>query len=197
MDGTTKLWNDLRALDVGDTIKRVGVRFADRVFLVPFIDSVYRVDPGQNTVEPVVEAKSAMPAVSNELELCLLSFLVFGEIRPRENSWITEKELPGGSIFFQGPHAMPVQPLLDTFGRNAGSFVLRGVSLGGTQAEYGDGSIELGVLPGIRICFAIWEADEEFDASCTVMFDASFKGLFALDVVLALTSSVVSKIVVS
>ena len=185
MDGIEKLWNDLEALDAASVAKRTGVRILDKVYLVGFLNHEIRVDPASRSID----------AGSNHLKLAVLSFLVSGEIRPPEGVWVTEKELPGGSIFFQGPHKMPVDPITDLFGKNAAVFVDRGTTLGGVRSEFGDGSIEFNVLPGVRMCLVLWEEDEEFPPECTVMFDRSFKRMLALDVVLGLTFAVVEALV--
>ena len=195
MEGIKKLWEDLNELDGASVASRVGIRYDDGEYLVPFLDHAYRVTPATHTIERATDPENAGPVVSTHLFLCMLSFLISGELRKPEKTWMTEKELPGGSVFFQGPHAMPIQPIIDAFGRNVEALVIRGATLGGTQSEFGDASIELSVLPGIRMCIAIWEADDEFPASCTIMFDRSFKGMFNLDIVYAIAASVINEFV--
>ena len=196
MDGLKKLWTDLSALDGREVARRTGAQFDEGSYLVPFLGSMYLVDPDARSIKASNTESSELGAGgSTNRTLAILTYLVVGEMRPRVRTWITEKELPGGSVFFQGPHVIPVQPIIGEFGKNVAAFVIRGVSLGGVQSEFGDGSVEFPVLPGLQMCLALWEADDEFPAACTVMFDKSFSGMFALDVVLALVSAVVEQIV--
>jgi hypothetical protein len=194
MDGTEKLWSDLGSLDGMGVAQRTGVRFQDGVYFVPFLNRELRVSPASRSIEaPGLNSEKSF-LQSNHLILAILSFLVTGEIRPAEGTWINEKGLPGGSLFFQGPHKMPVKPIIDKFGKDAAAFIDRGVFLGGSQSEFGDGSIKFTALPGLKMCFVLWVEDDEFPPECTVMFDKSFKSMFALDIVLGLTSAIVDVI---
>ncbi len=190
MDGAEKLWNDLASLDQMDVEARTGIRCIEGAYEVPFLNRRLRVDPEAKSIKDRVVAGNDYQ--TNHLTLTLLSYLVHGEKRRPDGIWITEKELPGGSLFFQGPHGMPAESLTGRFGTNAGEFVKSGESLGGRASGFGDGSVELDVLPGVKLCIVLWEADDEFPASCTFMFDKSFQDMLALDVVLGLVQAVVS-----
>ena len=195
MEGREKLWNELRALEGESVAERTGARFQDGAYFVNFLSRELRVDPAARSIETTGLDTQGSLFESNHLGLAVLSYLLSGEIRRPEGIWITEKELPGGSLFFQGPHGMPVGSIIEKFGRSAKGLVSRGIALGGVKSQFGDGSVELRVLPGVRMCIVLWEEDEEFPASCTIMFDKSFRYMLALDVVLGLTHAVVDTIV--
>ena len=194
MEGVEKLWNDLRLLEGDSVVARTGVKFEKGVYFVPFLNMEIEVDPATRRFKLPDSISTDEELQHNHMTLAVLSFLVNGELREPEGTWITEKELPGGSLFFKGPHQMPLQPIIDKYGTDAKGFVERGKSLGGVESEYGDGSVEFAALPGLKICFVLWEADEEFSATCTIMFDKSFQRMLALDVVLGLASAVVEAI---
>lgn len=194
MNGVEKLWNDLNSLNGDEVAERTAALYRGGVYTVPFLDRELTVDPESRRVTVSGTSRGDV-LLSNHVTLAILSFLVSGELRTPVGTWINEKQLPGGSLFFQGPHKMPVAPVIDKFGKASSAFIERGLALGGQKTEFGDSSVEFTVLPGLQMCIVLWEEDDEFPAECTVMFDRSFKGMFALDVVLGLTSAVVELIV--
>ncbi len=194
MEGIEKLWADLYSLDCNEVARRTGVVCLEKGYIVPFFNLNLTVDPVSRRIESTGSSSMTEVLHGNDLTLIVLSFLVTGERLSPQGIWITEKELPGGSLFFQGPHGIPSLPLVRKFGKDAGAFVDRGISLGGIESEFGDGSVEFNVLPGVKLCIALWEADDEFSAECTFMFDRSFRSFFPLDVVHALAHAVVDTI---
>ena len=195
MHGIDRLWDELTGLIGKSIADRTGCLYRNKVYFVPFLNRELRVNTLSRCVTVAGKAVTSTDNCREHLILAVLSFLVSGERRQAEGSWITEKELPGGSFFFHGPHALPVHPVIEKCGVNAELLVERGVTLGGRRAGYGDGSVDFEVLPGVRMCIALWEADDEFPASCTCMFDRSFRNMLPLDVVLALVHAVVCVLV--
>ena len=146
---------------------------------------------GERRILPIADDSGSG---EDERTLLFLHYLLNATETPISGKWISEKGLKGGSQFFQGPHAMPVRPLIDRFGSDASSFAKRCRLLGGTPLEYGDGSMSLPALPRIPVGFVIWEADDEFPADATVLLDSSIESHLALDVILGLVNRVIKRI---
>jgi hypothetical protein len=187
-DGAAKLWSDLEKMDPGDVVKRAGAGYEEGTYRLPFLGKTYRINVSSRAIDEPADSDKA----GTNLELTLLAYLVLSSGDRLANEWISEKDLPGGSMFFRGPHAIPVQPLVQAFGSDAEAFSRRGAELGGVPAGFGDASVILQVLPRIPISFVLWEGDDEFPAAVTVMFDRSIERCYPLDVVLALVSSTVA-----
>jgi hypothetical protein len=197
-----KLWAELKALDSGRVAARAAVsveaagqgesngtgrRRGGAVYLVRFMDRVYRVAPREEKICGVVP--------DPELELLLLYYLIHAKEEEAEGRWVSEKELAGGSLFFQGVHALPVQPLIGRFGRDAAGFRRVCAGLQGDALEFGDAAFSFPALPRVPVGLVLWEADVEFPARVTGLFDASLSVHFPPDMVLALVSCVVARIV--
>ena len=66
--------------------------------------------------------------------------------------------------------------------------------LGGKPLDFGDLSLEFSVLPRVPLACVLWVEDEEFPARVSFLFDSSIETHLELDVIFALVSSVVRKL---
>lgn len=184
--GTDKLWEDLTKLDSDDVCARTISRFADGNYEVDFMNGVYCLNPEKRTIISPVNH----PAFGGGLELLLLAYLVDGKGIELGGKWISEKQVPGGSLFFTGPHEMPLAPLAERYGSDSAGLVEAGRGLGGTILEFGDASVAFMALPRIPVAFVLWEEDDEFPAEVTVMFDETIHLHIPVDVILGLVGAV-------
>ena len=198
--GEDAFWPKLAELDPEEVCAHAGASFLENVSLsdsgsagvyeIEFLYRTYRVD----AVNRIVAGPDG-GIVDGEPALLLLSYLVLAKEVDLVGEWISEKQIPGGSLFFQGPHAIPVAPIAGRYGNDPKALIKRGLALGGDKGEYGDASVFFTALPRIPVGFVLWEQDDEFPASVTVMFDRSIGVHFPVDVVLALVGSIVRVIV--
>jgi len=197
-----KLWAELRALDSGEVAVRASVSLENpahgepgeplglpqrAAYLVRFMDRLYRVDPWEETLEGA--------GLDSELALALLYYLVHASEVQTRGRWVSEKDLPGGSQFFRGVHALALHPLVERFGRDAAGFRRVSTRLGGQALDFGDASSSFTAFPRIPVGFVLWEEDPEFPARVTALVDSSISAHFPPDVVLALVHCAVKRIV--
>jgi len=115
--------------------------------------------------------------------LMVLAYLTEAkEIKPT-HTWISEKDLKGGSTFFRGPHRLHVDELETLFGRDPDAFLKAGLKLGGSEILYGDKGFCLEVFPKVPLAFILWKGDKEFPPRIGVLFDSTIESHFALDVI--------------
>jgi hypothetical protein len=177
------LWQTLAGQSGEDVSRRSLAGARDGGYALPFLDRTYLVHPPTGRIAgPLQDRLLEDP----EFELLLLTYLSQCRELPLEQRWISEKDLPGGSTFYRGPHALPVQPLLARFGTDPEAFRRASQALGGQGMEFGDASFRFSTLPRIPSACVLWRADEEFPARFTMMFDGSLAQQLPLDVVLAL-----------
>jgi hypothetical protein len=180
--GRESLWKTLAAMETRDVSRRSLAQAGAEGYTVKFLDREYRVDPASGRLGgPVEDLLLRDP----EFELLLLTYLTQAREIPPQGSWISEKDLPGGSLFFRGPHALPVQPLIRRFGSDPAAFRLAGQRLGGQPLPFGDAAYGFQALPRIPAACVLWIQDEEFPARVTMMFDRTLSQHLPLDVVLA------------
>ena len=161
-------------------------------YAVPFLIWRYRVDPARRLIEPLT---SGAREVSADLGLLLLFYLLHAKDTPLEGRWVSEFDLPGGALFFRGPHRFRTDDLAERFGRDLESFDEASRRLGGARVELGDRAYRFQVLPRVPAAAVLWRADEEFTASAKLLLDASVKEHLPLDVVFGLSLEVLGALV--
>ncbi len=190
-------WGDLRSRPPEQILDREGVRTDPdgRGYEVAFLNALYLVDPvGERIVELAPNPSRPLP---EEFQILLIRYLVAENGGPVSGIDISEKDLPGGVTFFQGPHALHVAPLVEAYGQDPEAFTARGAELGAQAAPYGDKALRFFPFPQIPVTYVLWKADDEFPASVSVLFDKSIARWFQLDmiftVVLVLTERIIRK----
>ena len=189
-------WEDLMNHPLDQVLARGGVKPASNGsgYEVSFLNAVYHVDPAAQQMSEL----SPMPdrPLTEEFQILLIRYLVApigGSVDGKE---ISEKDLPGGVTFFQGPHTLHVSPIAKLYGSDPDAFEARGRELGGVPGEYGDISMRFHPFPDIPVTYVLWRADDEFPASVSILFDSSIDRWFELDMVFttvwALTERIVS-----
>ena len=53
--------------------------------------------------------------------------------------------------------------------------------LNGIPRQYGDAAYEFEFLEGLRLCFVLWEGDEEFPPSAQILFSDNFPVAYAAE----------------
>ena len=189
-DVAPELWADVEERPLAEAVRSAAVRFeAGRRVLVPFLGGDYLVDfETRNITAPPGHRPAGF-----QKGLVLLTYLARAQDFGLAGRQVTSRELSGGDLFFQGPHALCTEPVTSRFGSDPAGFLARAGRLGlqpGPAA--GSGTQVLGpVLPHLTLGLILHPADEEFPAELTYTFDAyahhhlPLDGLWALVNVLA------------
>jgi len=188
-------WEDLAALDPREVSERTGAPHLEEegAYAVRLLDRTYRVHPLKHLVVPEGTSPGldfTCPRVSFTEALILVVYLLKARAVPPTGRRVTEKELPGGGLFFRGPHELARGPVLSRFGEDPAGFLRTGLALGGETVSFGDAGLRFQVLPRVPLECILWAADHEFPASLTFVFDASVSEHLPLDVIWALVALV-------
>ena len=106
--GRQKFWQELRAPNPEEVHSRTGAEYKNGLYTISFLSREYRLNLESERIEgPEGDPLSSDP----EFELLLLAYLLHALEIPLSGKWVSEKELPGGSTFFQGPHRLPADIL--------------------------------------------------------------------------------------
>jgi hypothetical protein len=193
-------WEELRGLSPQEVCQRAAVTYDERekAYRVPFLSQIYSVFPllGSISIEGLEEDKSfRYEEISFAEALVLVLYLLKAKELPLTGRQQTERELPGGGTFFQGPHELPRKPILKHFGRDPRRFLEAGQSLGGQALSFGDAAFRLQALPRVPVDYILWAEDDEFPSRLTLTFDSSAAEHLPLDVLWALVNVVTFRLV--
>ncbi|OGP75222.1 MAG: hypothetical protein A2W09_04885 [Deltaproteobacteria bacterium RBG_16_50_11] len=153
-------------------------------FLLPVYHLRYLVLPKE---KKILRVERNDQTVEEELQsfffLMVLVYLTEGKDIQPSHSWVSEKDLKGGSTFFRGPHRLHVEELEALYGKNPEAFMMAGRRLGGSEIFYGDKGVALEVFPKVPLAYILWRGDEEFPPRIGVLFDSTIESHFSLDTI--------------
>jgi len=187
------LWEKLLELEPEQTAKRAKCKYvADRrQYVIALLGSEYTVELPKRRIFCIGSGCSA----GFIEQLCILAYLINARNLPFAGKLVKPEVLPGGQFFFRGPHAVPTARLAEAFGQCPEDLFKAGERLGAQKCRFGDASIELSVLPRVRLTMVIWRGDEEFDPRASILLDQTAGNQLPLDALFALVNLTVKAIV--
>jgi len=124
------------------------------------------------------------------LELVTVMYLInVTDIYPIGKDIVGVKDLKEGH-FFQGPHVLKTDPLIERYGHDLKGFREAAEFLEGEALDMADAAYKLQPYPRVALYFLLWEGDNEFPAQVTVLFDRSIENALAADAIWALVNRV-------
>ncbi|RLA80135.1 MAG: hypothetical protein DRG36_03780 [Deltaproteobacteria bacterium] len=173
------LWERLSELEPAEVCRRAKVAHEGGTYIVRFLNELYRIDPKGRRFE-LLDDPLSQGAPSVELQVVLITYLLNAKDLPLAGKWVQGKGLRGGVRFFAS-HPFPLEPLLERYGRDPQAFLQRASLLGGERERFGDAGVRFLALPRVPICLVLWKGDEEFEATISVLFDATADRHLPLD----------------
>jgi hypothetical protein len=182
------LWDELSAKDPEDVCQRAKVSFDEisKSYLVPFLSSTVICSIKDRSIEFV----EPLPydRVDFELALVVLHYLIHSQPIDPSGKWVGEKDIPGGNVFFYGPHQLPTRPLEELFQVDIGYFDRAAQLLGAVRDNRGDRAYIFTVFPRVPVLLVFWKGDEEFEPRVNFRFDETIIRHFpVLDQIFALS----------
>lgn len=183
------LWEDLAARGLQPAAQASGALLENGCLRLGLLGRQYLVDAAARRVW---EAARPDRRLGFQTGLVLVSHLARALGVPPAGRLVTPQELPGGSMFFTGPHAVATAALERRFGHDPQGLLTAAQALGG-QPYPGAAEVAAMVpgLPMLPLYVLLWPADEEFGARAVVGLDAHAHHQLALDGLWALTNLLV------
>ena len=178
----TEYWEELKTRDI-DQLCRLchATPKPPHGLLLPFFNRSVFVDLHSATINE--EAGDRWQAVEYPLmELVVLVYLLNVTDAPLTGDKISASDLKDAH-FFQGPHTLKTAALLEMYGQNLAGFREAAEHLGGGQLDLADAAFMFLPLPKIPVYYLLWEADDEFDANMSVLFDRSIERHLTADAI--------------
>ena len=110
------------------------------------------------------------------------------------NEWISEKDIPGGTTFFRGPHEIPTSLISKKYRNDVKAFKKRCIKLGGTPLDFADAAYGFNIVPQIPIAVLYWEGDDDFLPAAKILYDKTIIDYLPSDILFSLAVGVCTRI---
>lgn len=110
------------------------------------------------------------------------------------NEWISEKDIPGGTTFFRGPHEIPTHLLSLQFNNNINEFKERCEQLHGIPLNMADAAYSFKITPRIPVAVLYWKGDDDFPAESKILYDRTIAEHLASDIIYALAVGICERL---
>ena len=182
-------WEDLKDQDIDQLCHRALTKQAAQgVLRVKCFNDEILIDINQRCLKQLV-GKQYLELDAPLLELLLLVYLLNAAQIDLSHQLAGISEL-SCRHFFQGPHEINTSKLISIFGEKQSLFKTAAHRLGGTPISMADAAFRLDPLPRIPLYYLLWVADDEFEASCKILYDRTIEKHFAADAIWGLTNFV-------
>jgi hypothetical protein len=172
------LWEDLAKVDPLVVAKNSGADYEQGRFTINFLEAPFVVD----VHERVVTGPPNRSKADFQKALVLVVHLAHVAINPPPGPagrLIGTMEVPGGAMFFRGPHVISTSPLEEAYATTPEALVKRAFSLGALMSD--KYLFTWRVLPMVNLACVFNSQDEEFPAKATYLVDAHAHYYMPLD----------------
>jgi hypothetical protein len=116
-------------------------------------------------------------ALSAGMLALVLYYFKLSDSTPTSGRWISFSELPDGRFYNAAFQGYSGKLIAQQFQNDIRAFILAAKSSGGQAlaetSGIGDAALAFKILPYVDLAVVYWLGDEDFPASCQVLFDAS------------------------
>lgn len=175
-DGEEQAWQMLDLAVPADVCRRAAASYDDLsgAYSLKVFNAAIKVNPGQRQIGGSGEfCGMLLGSLSSHSRLSTLRYLAQAQDIPASGILKNPRDLPGGLIFSQGSHALPLEKLAAVYDGDGAAFVSRGVSLGGKRCHYGDASVKLYPFPRVPVILVLRLKSEEFPADAMLLLDST------------------------
>jgi hypothetical protein len=160
-----------------------------RQLTFPFLNEQIMVDLEQRCLKKM-QSDGWAKTSDSLLELTTVMYLInVRELVPLGREIVGIKDLKEGH-FFQGPHELRLDALLNRFGDDMTAFNSAAAALQGEPVDMADAAYRLKPYPRIPLIYLLWQGDEEFKPRMRVLLDRSIEEVLAADAIWALINRV-------
>ena len=128
------------------------------------------------------------------LNFFAIHYLLGATVTDISNTWISEKEIPGGVTFFRGPHRIPTECISSRFENALDEFSRWCERLGGDPLSMADAAYRFEIVSRIPAAVLFWRGDDDFPAEAKILFDRTITDHLATDVIYALAVAICERL---
>jgi len=184
-------WHNLRHRPPEVAAAATGATLEQGRFLLPVLARPYMVDPEQRLI---IDPSRPGQRVDYNTALVLVTHLARSEAVSPAGRMLSPADVTGGGALLAGPHALPLETVIERFGRDPKALVHRARDLGGEKCDGGDIAVCLPGLPRVPLYLLLWLADEEFPAQASLGLDAHVLQHLDLDGLISLCHLMIQRL---
>ena len=186
-------FQELSEQDPTDVCRRACCAFDDRnkSYELGVWGVNYSVFPHRFKIDCMSKQTQSLP---DYFHLFIVHYLLKSKEIDVHNEWISEKDIPGGSTFFRGPHEIPTRVISRRFNSNINKFRNRCEQLHGKPLNMADASYGFEITSRIPVAVLYWKGDDEFPAESKMLYDKSITEHLALDIIYGLSAGVCERL---
>jgi len=163
----------------------------NKIYRIRFWGDEYEIDPGRCSI---TATNDSFRPVHEYFYLFIIYYLLRAKDIRINGEWISDKDIPGGSTFFRGPHDIPADLICSCFSNNIEAFKKRCIQLQGTAIDMGDAAFIFRIAPRIPVTVLYWTGDEDFSPEAKILYDRSITKHLSLDIIFAMTVEICTRI---
>ncbi len=179
------LWNEIANEDRRVLCDRTGCKVepdGDRFGLSSY-GQHFIIDPSSREVTACTKlADHLLTEKSSHFVPACLHYMARIEPITVTGELLKPSNIPGGIVFIQGTHVLPLDQVAQQYNDDSSGFLRRAQSFGGAQVGYGDVACRLPVFPKLPLTVVLWFGDDEFPPKGELFFDTSARTALPPDV---------------
>ena len=106
----------------------------------------------------------------------------------------SEKDIPGGTTFFRGPHEIPTNLICLRFNNNICEFKEICEQIHGIPLNMADAAYSFKITPRIPVVVLYWRGDDDFPAESKILYDRTIAEHLASDIIYALAVGICERL---
>ncbi len=126
--------------------------------------------------------------------LFMIHYLLNSKEIQISNEWISEKDIPGGTTFFRGPHEIPTNLISLRFSNDINEFKERCEQLDGIPLNMADATYSFKITPRIPVAVLYWRGDDDFPTESKILYDRTITEHLASDIIYALAVGICERL---
>jgi len=151
----------------------------------------YGIYPDECKIASLRNGKSDVNALFG---LFIIYYLLKSKDIKVSREWISEKDIPGGTTFFRGPHAIPTQLIERRYANNINEFKAICEKLSGSRIDMADAAYSFHITPRIPAAVLFWNGDDEFHPESKILFDRTITEHLTPDIIFCLAVEICQRI---
>ena len=156
-------------LDQEAAAQKLGLFCEEDAIMIPWFGNYWRIDRNTGII---TDENGNIPDVTQRL-LIMHHFCFFRMDAVHSDKWVPFRQIREAACFERAYKKSAVDPIVEYFAGKTELFEQAARALGGTPVSYGDAGFRIYPLPQIGLTYIFYDADEEFEASCNILFEST------------------------